>query len=997
LLLRFASQFGRFKLNHVMKDTRSHSEDGAGGVPHYSSHRRSRHRNGHWRQPRPHVNGDVRPMLLDTWALAEAVFKRWYWILLGALICGGLGGFAGWTLWQPYYVGSSQLIRFEQQNSAEFFKNQEITQPTFVSILESPALIQRVSRKASPALTPDDLKNRLTIAPARDSDIVAISVVGETDDRAVALANLYATNAVDYFRDLQREDAAKDNEYLTNQLHEMDLEIAELNKKLKAAPLLDPKSVGPNPVADRLSKAQDELDALLSKFTEVHPDVIQKKRDVERLQAEVQKFIEKSQTEQKSPGKGLDEDQELLRQRVSMLVNGRILTHTRQREAEQFMKNPPGYCRIFAMAEPKDVLFVDPKMKIGFVAAVGGIAGIGGAVLLILLFELLDNRLKTVSDLKRVTRLPVIATLGDLERMHPSAQSNWAFRTWTALQSRLSLSPNHGLVCGFTSSGGGQGRSTWIRLLAKAASQCGFRVLTIATLPSPPFMQEDHQEQREENHDMTETETASPFGEEPSMAVANNVLSTPAEVTEKLTGENPQPLVHIPLPGWVWSLERRKQWQSALKQWRNIENIVILVELPPACDPESVLLAENIPNVIWLSDGSKADATESREQLQTLRDARCNLVGSVMNRAPGAARMKKRFSRWVGVWPLLACICLAAHTARAQTNDQATPASPASPAPVAVTNQPAFSATSINQRAEWQKRLTLGPGDVLNISMYGQPDLARLEVMIGPDGRLSYLQATEVTATGLTVDELRARLDEELGKFYRSPRTIVVPTIYKSKKYYVLGKVVNKGVYVLDRPVTVLEAVARAHGLETGLMDNQNTFDLADLQRSFIMRGNKRLEVNLESLFLQGDLTQNVALEPDDYLYFASANLKEVYVLGEVKVPGPVLYTPGLTLMGALSGRQGYTDKAFKSRVVVVRGSLNRPKTFVVDTWATLDARGLDFELQPKDIVYVHNRPFIRVEEVLDLAATAFIQSATASWANQFIGPIIKSPILPQP
>src|SRR5688572_23008054 len=137
----------------------------------------------------------------------------------------------------------------------------------------------------------------------------------------------------------------------------------------------------------------------------------------------------------------------------------------------------------------------------------------------------------------------------------------------------------------------------------------------------------------------------SPFGEEPSMAVANNVLSTPTEVTEKLTGDNPQPLVHIPLPGWVWSLERRKQWQSALKQWRNIENIVILVELPPACDPEAVLLAENIPNVIWLSDGGKADASESREQLQTLRDARCNLVGTVMNRAPAATRMRKRFSR----------------------------------------------------------------------------------------------------------------------------------------------------------------------------------------------------------------------------------------------------------------------------------------------------------------------------------------------------------------
>ncbi|MGH8527458.1 MAG: hypothetical protein ACREXY_25595, partial [Gammaproteobacteria bacterium] len=358
------------------------------------------------------------------------------------------------------------------------------------------------------------------------------------------------------------------------------------------------------------------------------------------------------------------------------------------------------------------------------------------------------------ADLKRVTKLPVIATLGNLDKMHPTTQSGWAFRTWTALQSRLSLSPNHGLVCGFTSSGGGQGRSTWIRLLAKAASQCGFRVLTIATLPSPPFMQEDHKEEREPKANGEPTANGepkpngkpngsplerSPFGTEPSMAVMNNVLITPGQVTEKLTGDHAEPQVHIPLPGWVWSLERRKQWQGALKQWRNIENIVILVELPPACDPEAVLLAENIPNIVWLADSSKADATDSREQLQTLRDARCNLVGSVMNRAPAAARMKKRFSRWVGVWPLLACICLVSPSSRAQTNAPATPAPPARSVNNndTVADLPAFSATAMRHRAEWQKRLTLGPGDTLSIAMYGEPTFVRPEVPVGPDGRLS--------------------------------------------------------------------------------------------------------------------------------------------------------------------------------------------------------------------------------------------------------------------
>ena len=98
---------------------------------------------------------------------------------------------------------------------------------------------------------------------------------------------------------------------------------------------------------------------------------------------------------------------------------------------------------------------------------------------------------------------------------------------------------------------------------------------------------------------------------------------------------------------------------------------------------------------------------------------------------------------------------------------------------------------------------------------------------------------------------------------------------------------------------------------------------------------------------------------------------------------------------GAISARGGFTDKAYKTHVVVIRGSLSKPRTYVVNTWATLDARAVDFKLEPKDIIYVSRRPFIKAEELLDLAATAFIQSAVSAWAGKNIGPIITSPFIP--
>lgn len=319
----------------------------------------------------------------------------------------------------------------------------------------------------------------------------------------------------------------------------------------------------------------------------------------------------------------------------------------------------------------------------------------------------------------------------------------------------------------------------------------------------------------------------------------------------------------------------------------------------------------------------------------------------------------------------------------AHTQEVASPtAKPAAPA--VATNRSFSAVSSPNYRAAWQKRLTLGPGDVLNFQLFGQPETAQPEVTIGPDGRVSFLQAVDVLATGLTIDELRAKFDLELGRFYRSPRTIITPAAYRSKKYYMLGTVANSGVYQLDRPTTIIEAIARAGGLQKGAVD-QNTVELTDLSHSFVVRGGKRLDVNLEALFRDGEISQNIALEPDDYVYFPSASANAVFVVGAVIRQGVVPFTPNISIMSALTARGGLVEKAYQSRVLVVRGSLNKPQPIVVNTKAILAGEQPDFRLEPKDIVYVSRRPWARAEEILDAATMAFVQAAIVEATGQYM------------
>lgn len=318
--------------------------------------------------------------------------------------------------------------------------------------------------------------------------------------------------------------------------------------------------------------------------------------------------------------------------------------------------------------------------------------------------------------------------------------------------------------------------------------------------------------------------------------------------------------------------------------------------------------------------------------------------------------------------------------------------------PVIANTNLSLSIPASTQRAAWQERLTLGAGDTLNFALLN-PDGSdtknplidyRDNVAISPDGRVTYLQAQDVMAAGLTIDELRAKIDAELGKYLRLPHSVITPVNIRSKKFFILGAVVTKGEFTLERPITLIEAISRAGGLETGVFE-RNTVEIADLSHSFMIRQNKRVPLDFEKLFQRGDLSQNIAIEPNDYIYFASASANEIYILGQVNNPGVMPYLPNASVLTAITTRGGFTLRAFKGRVLIVRGSLKKPETFVVNTGEIIDAKKPDFRLQPRDIVYVSTKPWARAEELLDTATSTFIQSVIVTYTGDKVGPFINS------
>jgi polysaccharide biosynthesis/export protein len=104
------------------------------------------------------------------------------------------------------------------------------------------------------------------------------------------------------------------------------------------------------------------------------------------------------------------------------------------------------------------------------------------------------------------------------------------------------------------------------------------------------------------------------------------------------------------------------------------------------------------------------------------------------------------------------------------------------------------------------------PGDILQISVWKEKDLER-EVLVRPDGGLTFPLAGDVPAIGKTMDELRKDIELRLTRYIPSPVVTVAAKQTLGHKIYVVGKVNRPGEYVASRFVDVMQALGMAGGL----------------------------------------------------------------------------------------------------------------------------------------------------------------------------------------
>lgn len=206
----------------------------------------------------------------------------------------------------------------------------------------------------------------------------------------------------------------------------------------------------------------------------------------------------------------------------------------------------------------------------------------------------------------------------------------------------------------------------------------------------------------------------------------------------------------------------------------------------------------------------------------------------------------------------------------------------------------------------------LSPGDVVTVLVYREDELSG-SYMIGPSGTISMPFADRVQAAGLTLDELRDALVDQLRLYIKRPVVQVqIDTVSSVRRVYVGGRVENPGQIVVPFGSTVAEAVISA-----GITPES---DLATVRLN--RAGEETRTVDLSGLQGEGPIDRTHAVRDGDVVY-VPRHAAEFAVLGMVSEPGPFMIRPDeaadLTVLRALNQAGGYAPGADLARALLIK------------------------------------------------------------------------------
>ncbi len=235
----------------------------------------------------------------------------------------------------------------------------------------------------------------------------------------------------------------------------------------------------------------------------------------------------------------------------------------------------------------------------------------------------------------------------------------------------------------------------------------------------------------------------------------------------------------------------------------------------------------------------------------------------------------------------------------------------------------------------------LGPGDVLDVSVWGYPDLTR-EVIVGPDGKITLPLVGPISAAGIAVEKLRSTITQVYQAYVIHPQVIVVIKAFRKIHAATLGQVTHPGPYDLQPGARLIDLIAAAGGLT----------DAAALKEARLLRPGQAPETVDLARVLAGDPRVNVPLKGGEMLVIPEDLANLVNINGQVVRPGRYRLKGETHVLDALLEAGGLTPNASITQAKLVRAS-GESEPLDLDALLLYQNMGSNVVLRPGDSIFI--------------------------------------------
>jgi polysaccharide export outer membrane protein len=323
----------------------------------------------------------------------------------------------------------------------------------------------------------------------------------------------------------------------------------------------------------------------------------------------------------------------------------------------------------------------------------------------------------------------------------------------------------------------------------------------------------------------------------------------------------------------------------------------------------------------------------------------------------------------------LPCVCLlfsmsltnisAQQSASSNTDSQARTPVPASSTSTgsSVSANVADSLPRKGNPAELGPTVRIGPGDDIDITVFGLPELSQ-HARVGNSGDVSLPLVGNLHLAGLSSDEAQMLVERRLadGHFVNNPQVSVYVKEYTSEGISVMGEVSRPGVYSALGAQRLLDLIQTAGGLTSKAGRTVTVTHRDDPKHPTTLTLSDDPAKTAEN---------NIEILPGDTVSVSKAGI--IYVVGEVNRPGGfVMEDNKITASQVLAMAAGPTHTAALNGTMMIRHTPEGLKDIRLPLKKVMEAKIADIDLQPDDIIWV---PSSKTKGITDATASTVLNS----------------------